>query len=187
MDYGFDVNQDYFQWLCELIGANRPDGRSYWLLMKDLFRKEFYSLIPHDENRESDGLELREEYLSEINYPRYFRFEKECSVLEMLIALSRRIDYETGDPYDFGESDDGYRKWFWEMVDNLGLMDYDDENYVDYGGFTQVDGILDNFLERGYAWDGFGGLFPLTSTDIDQREIEIWYQMSAYLDEKGVI
>jgi hypothetical protein len=28
-----------------------------------------------------------------------------------------------------------------------------------------------------------GGFFPLTHPNDDQRKVEIWYQMNAYLDE----
>lgn len=185
-DYGFDINQDYFQWLCELVHVDQVDT-SYWILAKDLYRKEFYSLVPHDENRASDGLELREEYMREINYPKYISIDRECSVLEMLIALARRMDFETGDPYDLNNSNDKTAYWFWEMIDNLGLLPYCDDDYVDFGGMTQVDGILDEFLERGYSWDGHGGLFPLDSSEEDQRDVEIWYQMNAYLMEKNAV
>ena len=37
--------------------------------------------------------------------------------------------------------------------------------------------------ERSYAFDGYGGLFPLRKPHQDQRNIEIWYQMQAYLME----
>lgn len=186
MDYGFgfDVNQDYFRWLCDIVHIDQGD-RSYWILAKDLHQKEFYSLIAHDENRASDGLELREEYLGSVGYPKYVDIGGECSVFEMLIALARRMDFETSDPYDVHDSTDRTSYWFWEMIDNLGLLPFSDDSYVEYGGMTQVDSILDIFLERGYKWNGQGGLFPLSMASEDQRDVEIWYQMAAYLNEEG--
>lgn len=177
--FGFDVEQDYFHWLCEMMDVERMD-RSYWLLAKDLWSTEFYSLVPHDENRAMDGLALREEYLDVTNYPRYVHIEGECTVLEMLVALARRIDFEMSDPY---VERDSSVHWFWEMIDNLGLSEFTDENYVDLNGIVEVEIILARFLERAYRRNGSGGLFPLMRSSSDQRKVEIWYQMNEYLME----
>lgn len=180
---GTDVEQDYFHWLCEMMDVERMD-RAYWLLAKDLWQTPFYSLVPHDENRAMDGLALREEYLDETNYPRYIRLEGECSVFEMLVALARRIDFEMSDPYVDG---DDSCHWFWTMIENLDLADYDDEHYVELDGMIEVPEKLDRFLERTYRRNGKGGLFPLMRTSADQRKVEIWYQMNEYLMENEAI
>jgi hypothetical protein len=187
-DRDYDINQHYFEWLCELIHADQGD-KGYWILMRDLHSKKFVSFIPHDENRAFDGLELREDYYREMWYPPYETIDGadgECTVLEMLIGLARRIDFETTDPYD----DDGTDKtvyWFWEMIDNLGLIKFDDESYVELGGFHYVHSIIDSFVKRKYKRNGYGGLFPLEKSHKDQRKIEIWYQMSAYLNEHQAV
>lgn len=184
----YDIEQDYFHWLCEMVRIETED-RSYWLLAKDLHRRAFYPLVDHDENRASDGLELREEYLREVNYPKYYSIEGDCSVLEMIIALARRIAFETSDPYDLDIEDDMDRTcyWFWEMMRNLGLDIYDDENYVENSGYERVEVILSRFLDRDYKRNGDGGLFPLDGGSEDQRDVEIWYQMNAYLMEKDYV
>lgn len=179
-----DIEQNYFSWLCEIIHADQED-RSYWLLMKDLYRTKYYSLIEHDENRAYDGMELREQYLSQNGYLHY-DIDGECSMLEMLIALARRMDFETTDPYDLEEADDHTAYWFWEMIDNLGLIKFDDDSYVELDGQTYVDWYLDIFLRRAYKRNGLGGLFPLKYGCEDQRKTEIWYQMAAYLNERSV-
>ena len=130
-----DVYQDYFQWLCEMVHIDQED-RSYWILAKDLHQHPFYSLIPHDENRASDGLELREDYLHFINYPKYVSIDGECTVFEMLVALARRMDFETSDPYDKDDYNDRTAYWFWEMMDNLGLIVFSDDCYVEYDGMA---------------------------------------------------
>ena len=184
--FGYDVKAEYFRWLCDLVDIEQED-RSYSILARDLFRKEFVALVKHDENRASDGLELREEYLREINYPKYVEIEGECSVLEMLIALARRIDFETSDPYDLNNTVDRTSYWFWEMIDNLGLIEFSDDCYVEYDGSFMVDAIVDRWLDREYSWDGNGGIFPLKYTNEDQRDVEIWYQMNMYLNEKCAV
>ena len=87
-----DIEQDYFDWLCDLVHIDRME-EGYLLLAKDLHKRIFYALIPHDENRASDGKELREDYLRDIHYPKYVQIEGNCTVFEMLIALARRMDY----------------------------------------------------------------------------------------------
>lgn len=181
----FDIDQNYFEWLCEMVHVDQGD-RSWWILLKDLHNKTFYSLIPHDENRIYDGLELREDYMRELWYPKYEEIEGDCSVLEMLIGLARRMDYETVDPYNDDEPSH-IVYWFWEMIDNLGLIVFDDESYVERGGMHYVSHILNNLVERKYSRSGRGGLFPLLHNRKDQRRIEIWYQMSAYLLEKQAV
>ena len=175
----------YFDWLCDIIQVDKMNC-SWRLLMKDLYQRPFYSLIEHDENRASDGLELREEYMHDMWYPDDVEIEGECSVLEMLIGLARRMDYETSDPYD-DNSTDHTVYWFWEMIDNLGLIAFDDDSYFELGGIDNVDNIVDRFLERDYEYDGEGGLFPLVKSTKDQRDVEIWSQMSAYLLEKQAV
>lgn len=184
-DFGFDIEQDYFAWLCEMVHIDQMDI-SYLALAKDLHHRKFYAIVPHDENRASDGKELREYYLREINYPKYLEIEGECTIFEMLIALARRMDFETNDPYEIDETGDKTTYWFWEMIDNLGLSKFSDDAYYAYGGGREVDKILDKFLERRYSRNGNGGIFPLEMTKKDQRDVEIWYQMNSYLAEKEV-
>lgn len=181
MGFGIDVEQDYFHWLCELINAER-DEDGYWLLAKKLHSEPFYSFVPHDENRAKDGLELREEYLSMTNYPKYVRLDiGDCTVLEMLIGLARRIDYETASAQVEVDNTDF---WFWEMIRNLGLEDFSDSEYMLRNGDVYVEEAIIRFLERKYFRNGKGGLFPLKNPTCDQRKIEIWYQMNNYLIER---
>lgn len=184
MSMKFDVNQDYFHWLCELVNIEQEDT-SYWLLAKDLHRMPFYSLVPHDENRAMDGVTLREDYLNMVNAAKYVRLDlDECTLLEMLVALAQRINYETEDAH---REVDHTAKWFWEMMDNLGLSEFSDDNYVRENGVVEVDDILERLVERGYSRNGRGGLFPLQRPECDQRKAEIWYQMNAYLLEKDAV
>lgn len=183
MSLDIDVEQDYFNWLCMLVEA---DGLSepHDLLLADLYNIDFYSLIPHDESRATDGLALREEYYCEVNYPRYVSIKRDCSVLEMLVALARRMDYETGNP-DYPT--DTTVEWFWKLLDNLGLFVFSDRRYRRLGGSDAVGEIVENLLERDYKSDGEGGLFPLKSCIDDQTQVEIWDQMHSYLLEYGAI
>lgn len=174
----YTLNARYLEWLYSKIGPtqNRNPARSYWMLATTLFSKEFLWSIPNDDNRVEDGKELREEFLNDTAAERNYEWMNEgCSFLEMLIALSRRCAFETDeDPFE----------WFWILVDNLGLRPFVDEEYSeDY--LVDVDVVLDRVINRTYEPDGRGGLFPLKSPSVDQREVELWYQMGAYLMENN--
>lgn len=93
-------------------------------------------------------------------------------MLEMLIALSRRLSFVGG-----GAS----LEWFWHMLHNIGLDIYNDLAWD--GEF--VDKAMRQINERTYDENGNGGLFPLKETDIDQRKVELWYQMNSYCLERG--
>jgi hypothetical protein len=155
--------------------------RPYYILVKCLHQKAFSWIIPNDDNRAMDGIKLREEYLNR-NGGTAVGFVKRdpCSIFEMLIALARRMDFELGDPND---PKDRTYKYFWILIENLGLNEYTDDNYAEAKYEFNLDNIIDTFLDRTYFGNGVGGLFPLKYPHEDQRDIEIWYQMNAYLDE----
>lgn len=152
-----------------------PHGRpspSYFFLLRALHKKEFYSFVPNDDNRAEDGKEFRR---------RFANFDGPCSILEMMIALSDRVAQEFVDTIYEAPPE----KWFWEMIDNLGLATFTDDKFLEgEGGVWPVDNILDGLLERTYDETGKGGLFPLKNPPNDQRKIEIWYQMHKYIIEK---
>ena len=143
--------------------------------MRQLYVKEFVWLIPNDDNRAEDGKELRYEFINEqgIDEVDQAWLDLGCSVLEMMIALARRAAFE---------SDDEVVEWFWRFIFNLGLNNHTD---IEYNSATEreVDNVLDTVIFRTYDADGLGGLFPLTHPRQDQRKVELWYQLAAYLSE----
>ena len=169
----------YLDWLYKNIGPlqNRNPARSYWMLAVALYQKEFTWFVSNDDNRVEDGRELRETFLEEedLEGDRLW-LEDGCSMLEMLVALSRRLEFET---------ETTAFEWFWVLVDNLELRPYVDEEFTDDFN-VDVDLILDRVINRTYEPDGRGGLFPLREPHADQRSVEIWYQMASYLMENDV-
>lgn len=140
-----------------------------------MYTTPFYWFVPNDDNRVEDGRELRIEWLRDARVrdidPEWLVMD--CSVLEMLIALSRRVAFAS-----IGTAGD----WFWKLVKNLGLKDYTDDIY-EISIEEEVEEVLDRLVLRTYLVNGDGGLFPLQEFTNDQRKIEIWYQMAAYLHE----
>jgi hypothetical protein len=176
-----NIINEYFRWLCEIIKIDQPD-KSYWLLAKALHKKEFFWTVPNDDNRGSDGKKLREEFADENGYLKYDKLERPCSMLEMLVGLSKRMEDYMTDP----EKGDRTDRWFWEMITNVGLLTCTDSEYYEYNDGA-IDEVLDRVLERTYKRSGKGGLFPLKEPKKDQREVELWYQMCSYLLENYYI
>lgn len=168
------LDDRYLTWLYGQVGdvKERNKSKTYWKLLRRMYQTEFIWLIPNDDNRVEDGRELRFEWLDEerVNVdPNWWGLG--CSFLEMLVALSRRLTFEgEGHP----------ETWFWHLIENLDLTDCTDRVRFDMG---EIDDILDRVIYRTYAPSGDGGLFPLRHARRDQRDVELWYQMQAYLIE----
>lgn len=175
------LDDAYLEWLYSHIGSvkSRNPERSYWKLALQLYTTPFKTLIINDSNRAEDGKELRGLFLEQTRYP-LSRLEKdlfmdlECSMLEMLIALSDRVAFQT---------DDKLEGWFWRFMHNLGGFERYSDDLYEISIQEEVEEALTRVVWRTYSEDGTGGLFPLRHPDHDQRKIELWYQMSAYILE----
>lgn len=178
-NFEIEISNEYFTWLSNLININQSHD-SYFLLAKILHAREYKWFVPNDDNRAEDGKKLREEFADESRYDitRVLNHHP-CSMLEMLIGVARRIEDFM---YDASEGDRTER-WFWEILGNVGLDRYTDSKYADPYSRETINILIDTVLERTYRRDGKGGLFPLRTSRRDQRKVEIWYQMCAYLTE----
>lgn len=168
-----NVDERYLLWLCGLVvneGRDRRILRSKKMI-QSLFYEPFYHFVPNDDNRASEGQGLRDKYMDDTERQllrqSYFR---PCSVLEMLIALSERMAFELFNPMNMPDPD--VTGCFWEIIDNLKLKP-NQSNVA----------IIHKLNKREYLPSGLGGMFPLEDHREDQRAVEIWYQMMAYLME----
>lgn len=177
------LDDAYFEWLYSLIGAvnNRNPDRSYWALARKLHSTEFTWSVPNDDNRVEDGKELRLEFINSTRYqlddPHNLWIDLGCSMFEMLIALARIAAFE---------SDRSVTEWFWRFMHNLELEEYSDRIY-EISIDEEVEEVLERLNERTYSASGRGGLFPLRNSREDQRNVELWYQLSAYLLEGAYV
>ena len=164
----------YFDWLTKQVnplGARYMHQHMYQSLFLKLFSTEFVWTISGDDNRVKDALDLRREFTGAGAIP--VQFPEFISILEVLVALSRRLAFLTG-----GEAPD----WAWTLIENLGLAKCHDP--LSTTNHIHIDEVLDALVWRTYKRNGQGGFFPLQKrTREDQRKIELWYQMQAYVSE----
>ena len=169
------LDELYFKWLYSQVGdldVVNPYA-THWRLLKILYTREFIFIVPRDANRAHDGRDLRQEFIDKEGLydvdEGWLRLP--CSVLELLIGLSRHIAFEAeGKP----------RGWFWTLMENINLFQYNDRRRFSEG---TIQDILDRVICRTYDYSGEGGLFPLKEAERDQRDVELWYQMAAYVLE----
>jgi hypothetical protein len=154
----------YYEWLVSQIET--PGNRTYRDLFERLHNFEFVWVVPHDNNRMQDGLDLRTEFL---NGNRPNMHLEGVTMLEILISLSRRVAFTAG-----GDE----RWWAWRLLKNLRLNKMSDP--LSEKQAQKVDEILYTLVWRTYDRSGKGGFFPLKESLEDQTKVEIWYQMNAY-------
>jgi hypothetical protein len=169
------LRDSYFRWLVAQVKNHKRDMRTYFDLLHLMHQKEFVWLVPNDDNRIIDGTDLRVEFLQQSRTRLEVTREDfgPCSVLEVMIGISRRMAWAAG-----GEADG----WAWQLLDNLGLTGFSDP--VGTRQAKTIDKKLDTLIWRTYNADGSGGgFFPLNSAPEDQTTAELWYQMAAYINE----
>jgi hypothetical protein len=175
------LDERYFVWLYSLVADPSIEDRdlTYWGLLRQLYRRPFVWFVSRDDNRMAEGKQLRLEFLrheglSTTEVDREW-VDIGCSVLELTIAMSARLQFQI-DP------DSSLAFWFWEvLMTNIGLR-----HCTDGSGFEScdVDETLQRVIFRQYEPDGTGGFFPLKNPAEDQRGVELWHQMSAYVIER---
>lgn len=170
------IDELYLAWLYNQIADIRlksPHG-TFWHVARQLYQTSFVWKVYNDDNRAEDGKALRDYFIDEcdiqdveINW-----LQNDCSMLEMLLALARRSSFEsresTGD-------------WFWKFMQNLNIVISDAEYTAE--ARAHIRRVIKTFNDRTYKPNGEGGLFPLKHPENDQRQVELWYQLSAYLLE----
>lgn len=183
-----ELSNGYFAWLSHFIGKDEDEDNNYSSLLAVLSGIEFYDVIPNDVNRMKYGKLLRSEYLKSIGRDKSEDEDwinlKPVSVLEVLIGLAEKMNFFVGT-----EVCDDAAAWvpfFFELLNNLCLSEFTNKKIAEdsESRVSEIKAIVQRWLDRDYDQDGNGGVFPLKYTfGKDQRFIELWYQMHAYINE----
>lgn len=179
------INDKYFNQLVKIISSYKdPDYISNHIdVLKLMYDTTFSVVIDNDENRIKDAINFRHGVLNAlgINTNKYFE-DGSASLLEVMISLADRMSFIISDP----NNPNRLGECFWDIFSNIGMHMYTNEFIQDQNekamAFYRDD--VKCLMDRNYEYNGTGGFFPLIYANQDQRRVEIWYQMQAYLDEK---
>lgn len=182
-----NLKRSYLKWLSDIVDSQH--GASYFKLCKVLYERDFVWSVSNDDNRCQDGMDLRERYLdvhkgAETPDKIDQFLEEDCTVLEVLVGVAKRMDFIMYDP----QRGEVTPKWFNILLCNLKLDSFTDD-YTRSDEFpretvAEIDHILDIWLNRKYDRYGNGSLFPIKGDcPRDMRRTEIWYQMMAFIEE----
>lgn len=177
-DPSLPLEERYFEWLynkvCSLL--EKDPEKSFYRMLQLMHTIPFEWYVPNDDNRAEDGIDLRYEYLDEESSDTETFLSSDCSMLEMFIGMARRISFELGLATDSS---------FWVLMDNLNLnrIQFSDL-FFNSAEASVVYDAMETINQRTYDYDGTGGLFPIFDPREDQRKVELWYQMSAFLTER---
>lgn len=164
------IKSDYYMWLLSKVDNGRGITYSYSKLLDFLFSCRYEYAFEMDSNRAKAGESLRALFAMESGLYLEDVMTGDCTVLEMLIALSDYLAFNTDSHTD---------AWFWKLIDNLGLNDQRNDSYDE----NYISSQVYKWMNHDYEPDGEGSLFPLKDPHSDCRNMEVWDQMNAYLVE----
>lgn len=182
MSNGDEIRQLYRDWLYNQINPERETGteiKHYREVCEHMDRVVFDFSVPNDDNRAADAKELRYEFLQEVTIHSDYEVDfvrPDASLFEVIVSICRRLDFL---------AERGVNRWFRVLLENLGLDGCHDEA-ITPRETERIDQILHRLNSRRYKANGRGGLFPLSKSVPDQREMELWNQMNAYVLENVV-
>ena len=163
----------YINWvLKDKLGLTDKECKKYQYIVLALADIEFIWRHPMDENRAIDGLELRSDFEYETGeyLDKSSGLMASCTFFEMLAALAIRCENQLMRNLSIG---DRTSKWFFEFLDNLGLLD---DNLSE----SDIKDIVIDFMDGGID------MFPLKNKGIKQKNEQIWKQLSAYINENYI-
>jgi hypothetical protein len=168
-----ELRERYFYWLYDMVcPSTRQHGfNAYTIICNWMQNIPFKEIVDHDDNRSQNGRDLRAKFLESVGNTS--SIVGPCSIFEMLVALAEQATFLADKTPPF---------WFAIFLKNLGLDGYVDNQIRPPDTFS-VRRIIEKFNNRTYRPNGEGGLFPLHHTTENQRKVQIWYQLGAYINE----
>lgn len=168
----------YFDLLASEICQKDHSIYDYSMLLRRLYDIPFEVRVEMDENRKMDALNMKMEYVESDLAPEHgtrVLVERFISVLEVLFALAKRMENDIlCDPMT---EIDNSSMYFWDMLRNLDVEKYKNDNFKG----INVDEKVCKWLRRDYTHDGKGSIFYVPRSKIDMRKEEIWNQMQCYI------
>lgn len=164
----------YYQWLQELVWADREPYDEYVMLISSLHKMPYRWVSENDKNRASDGIKMRELFVETEGYDVEDIPDRPCSVFEMLVGFANRIERDImGVP-----GNDHPELWFWIMIKNLGLDVCVDKAYNESYFRQQVEGWMD---QKPKIYPKYSP-FPVKQQFRYGQKMELWRAMNLYLN-----
>jgi hypothetical protein len=158
----------YTRWLIDYL-ADEDTNFKYMCLANCLNEIEFYWLMPDDSNRNKDGLLIRNIYLDEEGDYILDELPGIATVLEVLVALSKRASKIVDHPPI---------TWLSVFIDNLGLDFLSDRKWTRTGEAFTIS-TIHKWLDRRFSPNGSGS--PFRSGTHDITKITMWNALNWYL------
>lgn len=175
----FDIKSEYFRRLVDMV-INKKHPKIDYIPLLDLLNSMKFEIIDKkDEDRVSDGEYLRHKFCDEEGiYEHLYEFDgTDVSVLEVLIGLAERLSFQT---WDFSTGKHDIPDCFWEILRNLDIEKYSAGNYKP----LNIKEKVRIWMFRRFKKNGSGSPFPLQNAKNDQRFVDLWGQLNAYVMEK---
>ena len=168
----------YLNWLLDAV-TTKAEQKTWNKVFVTLYSTDFVSYDEFDDNLKENASGLREDFY---NFSKtacklidiYGEIDTETSILEIMVYLATRIENTIMSNNEYG---DRTGMWFWYMMESLDIIQYNDDRFEE----SEVIQRLDNFVERRYEKNGFGGLFTLEDRKIDARKTNIWQQAMSFV------
>ena len=151
----------YYKWLISIVGDRNG------VLLQTLYSIPYRYDIPMDENRYNAGMNQRSLYAYQEGVYLADVTDRPVSVLEVLVSVSKAMDENTSIPKEI---------WFWEMMSNMHLTFSENQNYI-----TKT---INDWMDHKYSYVGVGSPFPLKTSSVDTRNLQLWDLMGMYINEK---
>ena len=196
-----EIYEAYFSYIYECISGLNVNDKDP-LLSKRSFAKKLFELdykpAECDESRSVDGcglrymfeMSMRDSYYSEKDFDDFkdrvvnvFK-DKPCSMLEMMVALSDKMeDIMSDDAYP-----DRHYMWINKMIVSLGIGGYSQRYINEHPEWEkEIETAINTFNKREYSDNGKGGLFfispPKPETVPKMNELPLWDQALIYMNK----
>lgn len=178
------IKKEYFEWLFRSVykhdSCDIDDMYSFSKLALELYDIPFEVEYAMDENRVSDGVQLRYSFGLEKGYDdrtiTCCLDDIPCSVFEVMVALAQRCESQIMADSEYG---DRTTQWYNEMVVSLGLGSMYNARF----DARRVHIAITKMMHHDFEPNGKGGLFTVRHPDRDMRNLELWAQMCDHLNE----
>lgn len=167
------VFDEYRAYLVSLVHPETGvSGSPSLILFEILDSVEFRELVANDGNRISDIRDMRFQWLYAVGRESWELDDKPPSALELMIICAQTMSFLCKGLVE----DSSVTRWFNEMMWNVEVL-------IDFN-MEDLRWAVEIAIRRKYDYAGNGSFFPLKEPREDQREVEIWSQLNAYIIEK---